>query len=231
MQITQNPSPNFNRGRSGHVPDMICCHITEGAFNGAVSWVTNPASQVSYHFLVAADGRIVQAVDMKDTAWANGTTNDTGSRGNQHSTLQAVRDRRTNANNFTISIGFEGFFAQTSGSLTDKQFEAGVWLIGHIRDQVKAIYNLTIPINTQHIVGHSHITPRWKPNCPGPKFPYQAIIDRLTAAPPAPQPSPWAKTAWAWATGLGITDGTNPQGAPTREQMVQLLYNYHHRAK
>jgi N-acetylmuramoyl-L-alanine amidase len=45
--------------------------------------------------------------------------------------------------------------------------------------------------------------------------------------PALPQPSTWASEAWAWGTGLGITDGTNPQGQPTREQMITLLHRYH----
>ena len=44
---------------------------------------------------------------------------------------------------------------------------------------------------------------------------------------PIPQPSPWAQEAWEWGIGLGLTDGTNPQGVPTREQMVTLLHRYH----
>ena len=50
--------------------------------------------------------------------------------------------------------------------------------------------------------------------------------------PPVPPsrnntPSNWAREAWAWAFDNGLTDGTNPQGTPTREQMMQLLFNYH----
>lgn len=41
------------------------------------------------------------------------------------------------------------------------------------------------------------------------------------------QPSPWAKDAWDWAKKENITDGTNPQGAITREQVVTMLYRYH----
>jgi len=44
MKITQYASPNRNRGRAGWVPDIIVCHITEGAFAGAISWITNPAA-------------------------------------------------------------------------------------------------------------------------------------------------------------------------------------------
>jgi len=47
--------------------------------------------------------------------------------------------------------------------------------------------------------------------------------------PPANQhqPSSWAREAWEWGIGNGLTDGTNPQGIPSREQMVTLLHRYH----
>ena len=47
-----------------------------------------------------------------------------------------------------------------------------------------------------------------------------AVTDKNT-------PSSWAKEAWEWAIKEGITDGTNPQGAVTREQVVTMLYRYH----
>ncbi len=40
-------------------------------------------------------------------------------------------------------------------------------------------------------------------------------------------PSSWAKEAWDWAKKEGITDGTNPKGAVTREQVVTMLHRYH----
>ena len=41
---------------------------------------------------------------------------------------------------------------------------------------------------------------------------------------PPPGPSPWAAEAWEWAVRQGITDGTNPQGQCTREQVVTMMY-------
>ena len=37
-------------------------------------------------------------------------------------------------------------------------------------------------------------------------------------------PSDWAKEAWAWAAGQGITDGIAPQAQCTREQVITFLY-------
>ena len=57
----------------------------------------------------------------------------------------------------------------------------------------------------------------------------EASVPDVPVAPPTQnqQPSSWAREAWAWGVDKGITDGTNPQGMPTREQMVTLLYRYH----
>ena len=254
MNITKRISPNRSIGRQGWQPDMIVCHITEGGFDGTISWITNPVSQVSYHFVVAHDGRIVHAVDITNMAWANGTTTNGDNRDIRHSPLQVVRDRRVNANLYTVSIGFEGRLAQTQGSLTPAQLEAGVWLITHIREEVSRLYNISgmaFPFDRSHIVGHHEITPRTRPSCPGPQFPFDTIIQQLfensteplepeepslppdESLPPTTQlpinaiPSSWAREAWMWAFANGITDGTNPQGTPTREQMMQLLFNYH----
>ena len=185
MRITKQPSPNRNTGRQGHTPDIIACHITEGSFEGAVSWITNPTSRVSYHFVVARDGRVVQAVDIADTAWSNGTTNGASNNSNQHSRLEAVRNRNINANLYTVSIGFEGRHHEKEGDLSAAQCLAAVQLITHIRDEVHQRFGVSIPFNRQSIVGHSDITPRWKPNCPGHRFPFDEIISQLTAIVPS----------------------------------------------
>ena len=40
-------------------------------------------------------------------------------------------------------------------------------------------------------------------------------------------PSEWAREAWTWGVMQNLTDGSNPQGIPTREQMITLLHRYH----
>jgi len=232
-------------GRQGQVPDFIVCHITGGSFTSAINTILNAANQVSYHFVVARDGTIVQAVSIEDTAWANGTTNSGDNRDNRHSTIAAVRERRRNANQFTVSIGFAD---SASGELAAAQLLAGVNLIGHIVSEVVRIYGYNIPVARSNIIGHFEINPHTRAYCPGPRFPFDEVIRRvqqnvtvgvLPEPPVTPQvplppvggvmanPSAWAREAWEWATELGITDGTNPQGVPTREQMITLLYRYH----
>ena len=52
---------------------------------------------------------------------------------------------------------------------------------------------------------------------------FRADARKLLSAA-TPPPSPWAAEAWAWAKERGITDGTNPQGPCTREQVVTMLH-------
>jgi N-acetyl-anhydromuramyl-L-alanine amidase AmpD len=180
MNITKRPSPNINKSRLGHTPDMIVCHTTEGSYAGAVSWLSDPQSQVSAHFVVARDGRITQLVEIEDTAWANGTNNTQSSNlWNGFSTLPAVRERNVNANLYTISIEHEGKYAETSGALTPVQLEATIQLVAYIREEVYRIYGSTLPLTRQNIVAHGEITPKTRPNCPGGLFPFQRIIDAL----------------------------------------------------
>ena len=74
------------------------------------------------------------------------------------------------------------------------------------------------------------ILPETPPVIPPPEPPVAPPPEPPTTpppTPPGPQPSTWAREAWEWGMKLGLTDGSNPQGMPTREQMVTLLHRYH----
>lgn len=180
MNITKKNSPNKYNGRSGWKPDMIVCHITEGSYAGAVSWLCNPKSQASAHFVVARDGRITQLVDLRDGSWCNGTSTNPSSKVYYgKSSLKAVKDRKTNANYYTVSIEHEGFWKDGKGKLTEAQKAATIELIKHIRSEVKSIFGVEIPADRAHIVGHYEVSPITKPNCPGQNFQFDEIISAL----------------------------------------------------
>jgi len=177
---TTKKSPNKNTGRNSWKPDIIVCHISEGYYESGCDWLCNPTSQASTHYFVGKKGEVSQLVDLKDTAWGNGTTTTAGdSRYYGNSTIQAVRQRKTSANYYTISIEHEGFYKDSKGSLTEAQLSATVELIQHIIKEVKNIFGIDIPVDRQHIVGHCDIAPKWKPNCPGQNFPFDEIIKRV----------------------------------------------------
>lgn len=116
-----------------------------------------------------------------------------------------------------IGIGFQGDYDDLNGSMPDAQYNAGVELIKWLKDQIP----------TARVVhGHSH----WQSTaCPGKHFPLVEMISlKKRGKEPIEQPSNWAKEAWEWAIKNNLTDGTNPKGELTREQLITILYRYDH---
>ncbi|MCL2187571.1 MAG: peptidoglycan recognition protein family protein [Defluviitaleaceae bacterium] len=180
MNIPLSESPNRNPGRQGNIPDHIVLHTTGASFGSALNTIKNPANQVSYHFVISAAGEIVQLVKIKDTAWSNGTTNAAGDkRNNQLSTVPAIRERKKNANLYTISIGFGDMPA---GNPSPQQLTAVVNLIKYIQAEVEQAYNYQIPLNRDRIIGHCEVSPLTRAFCPGKNFPFDEIIRLLNAA-------------------------------------------------
>ncbi len=175
---------NITKGRKDKsnkvwIPDVVVCHITEGSYAGACSWLKNPLAQASAHFVVSRKGEITQLVDIRDTAWANGTSYTPSTTEKATSTI--VKSRNTNANCYTVSIEHEGVYSSTKGALTVEQEKATVFLIKYIDSEIKKIYGQSygIKFDREHIIGHYEISPAAKPHCPGDKFPFESIISEL----------------------------------------------------
>ncbi|MEA4924942.1 MAG: N-acetylmuramoyl-L-alanine amidase [Syntrophomonadaceae bacterium] len=159
MEIIWNPTPNFTAGRKRRVPVAIVNHITVGAFPGCLSWLCNPATQASAHYLINRTGAIYQLVDDEDTAWHAGIVN----RPNWSSY------DGTNPNRYTLGIEHEGF----DGTLTENQYQATLWL------HQQLIVKWRLPVTTNHIIGHYRIDSVNRPNCPGPNFPWPRLFADL----------------------------------------------------
>ena len=73
MKVTVKHSPNFNARPAGVNPRLIVLHC-DAASNAAasVSWILNPASQVSYHALIDRNGDVWQFVPDEKRAWHAG---------------------------------------------------------------------------------------------------------------------------------------------------------------
>lgn len=66
-------SPNFSERRDGRAPDMLILHYTGmPTADGALDWLTRSESEVSSHYFVFEDGRIVQLVPESARAWHAG---------------------------------------------------------------------------------------------------------------------------------------------------------------
>lgn len=160
MKIEWVGSPNFRAGRGGKKIIAIVNHITAGNYPGCLSWMQNPKAQASAHYLITKAGKILQLVKEGDTAWHAGAVN----RPNWK-----LYDG-TNPNRYTLGIEHEGW---PNDGLTEKQYQATLWL----QKQLTQKYN--IPVDEDHIIGHYRIDSVNRPNCPGPKFPWDRLFKDL----------------------------------------------------
>ena len=176
FSIERNHTNNCFPNRQGFTPQAWVCHIAEGTLNGTVSWFKNPDSQTSSNYVIGRDGRIVEMVPPEKAAWCNGTSEDSSNRvwwGN--STSDLVKRLKSNANYYTMSIEFEGYWNVTKGLISTAQLKAAAWLMKYVR----RFYGINIPFNREHILGHYQVNPITKPHCPGELFPFDELIDEL----------------------------------------------------
>lgn len=184
MQINETINSPNQSSRYGYIPQLIVCHIADGTYNGTKTWFLNSASQVSSHFVVSQAGKICQCVGLDKMAWCNGTSTTAGANNYYgYSTVPLIQQLGGNANWYSISIEFEGYYSKTKGALTDAQIKSAVWLINHIREQVKDTYNHYIPITRDYIVGHYQINPKTRASCPGESFPWAQLMANLETTP------------------------------------------------
>lgn len=146
-------SPNFGPRPEGLRPDMIVLHYT-GMETGpaAEARLCDPASQVSSHYLVHEDGRIVQMVRESDRAWHAGQSSWRGT---------------TDVN--SRSIGIE--IVNPGHGLGYPEFP---------KKQIMAVIELCGGIAGRHgvrpemVLGHSDVAPGRKVD-PGEKFPWRLL--------------------------------------------------------
>ena len=160
MDIQWTKSPNFTNGRAGRPIIAIIDHITAGTFPGCLDWLRNPASRVSAHYLVTRSGKIFQMVRDANTAWHAGVI--------KRPTWKLYDG--TNPNRYTIGIEHECI---SGGDLAEPQYQATLAL--HRKKKKK----YDIPIDRDHIIGHSEIDSVNRAGCPGDKFPWMRLIDDL----------------------------------------------------
>lgn len=166
-------SPNFNARMAGvgGTIHMVIIHSCEGGYAGCWSWLADPASQVSAHYVVREDGaEITQLVREASRAWHIGAIYD--------STLNAGHDGRLHgvqSNHFTIGVEHAGYASQTS------------WPEAQIDASARLVCDLTkrwqIPRDRLHVVAHGQLQPanRTDPGQGWPWADYLARIDRYCA--------------------------------------------------
>ena len=161
MSIVETPSPNFNERQ---LPvSMIVLHYTGmQSAEAALARLTDPAAEVSAHYLIDEDGTIHRLVAEDKRAWHAGQSHWRGI---------------TDVNSASIGIelvnpGHEFGYREFAPA----QIEALIPLLAEIKDRYE--------ITRGNIVGHSDIAPTRKQD-PGEFFPW-AQLARLRLALPRP---------------------------------------------
>lgn len=128
IQFESASGSNFRKGRGNESkPTMIIIHVMQGSFDGTRNWFKNSSAKVSAHYLVGKDGRTLQMVLDKDTAW-----------------------HCKNVNQKSIGIEHEGFI-KNPNDFTDEMLNASAKIT---RELCKTY---SIPIDRNHIKGHNEV--------------------------------------------------------------------------
>lgn len=147
------PSPNHGERKDGQRPTMLVLHYTGMPDEGeALQWLWNPVSQVSAHYFVFGDGRILQLVPEARRAWHAGLSSWEG---------------ETDIN--SCSIGIEIANPGHPGGLPpfpDVQIDSVATLARDI------VTRWRIPAT--RVLGHSDVAPGRKVD-PGERFPWRRL--------------------------------------------------------
>jgi len=136
---TNRKTPNVSAGRVIK-PTHIVLHHSSGAYAGSVSWCMDPVSKVSYHCIIARNGkRTVLALPSQRT-WHAGVSSWQG---------------RKDANSFAIGLAWEGDTYQVP--LSDDAILSAVEYLLPILDEYH------IPLS--NIIRHADIAPGRKDDC------------------------------------------------------------------
>ena len=149
------PSPNYGERNKGRTADMIVLHYTGMPdVEGAIAQLCTPGTDVSAHYIVLEDGRIVQSVPEARRAWHAGV-----------STWAGEEDINS------CSIGVEIINRGHDWGYPDfplRQIAAVIALCRGIM--------LRRNVPAYRVLGHSDIAPGRKKD-PGEKFPWHSLAN------------------------------------------------------
>lgn len=174
------PATNFRVGNSGRKAAVL--HIGEGSTSAILGEFTPVGKEKSSHFVVSNLGQIWQCVSVLDTAYANGLSYVKGRwidpEGNTVSPPWLGLTPPTNPNFTTISIEREGHY-QDMPSATENA--AVVRILRYVHEIFPTLLPSWEPLSS--LIGHCHISPKARANCPGPHVDYAALAAAANGAP------------------------------------------------
>ncbi len=154
-KMTINYSPNFNpKKRNKKKIKYLIYHYTGMKSDRlAIKKLTSSNSNVSCHYYITSNGKLIQMVPDLYIAWHAGK-----------STFENI----SNCNDYSIGIELEGF---DDIVYEDIQYEK-------LSKIIKALLDFYPRISTDRIVGHSDVSPQRKSD-PGPLFDWKRLKSML----------------------------------------------------
>lgn len=151
-------SPNQDRRPAGIAPDLIVIHADAGRTDhGTITWLLDPASRVSYHYLITRAGDVYRFVGDDARAWHAG---------------QSSFDGRPRCNDYSIGVAFAN--NQAAEPFPAAAVDAGVALVARLAR------GHTIPVT--RVVTHAAVAvPAGRKTDPGPLFPWDEFTARVEA--------------------------------------------------
>ena len=136
---TNRKTPNVSAGRIIK-PTHIVLHHSSGAYAGSVSWCMDPVSKVSYHCIIARNGKRTVLATPSQRTWHAGVSSWQG---------------RKDANSFAIGLAWEGDTYQIP--LSEDAILSAVEYLLPILDEYH------IPLS--NIIRHADVAPGRKDDC------------------------------------------------------------------
>jgi N-acetylmuramoyl-L-alanine amidase len=191
------PSPNFGERHGGRQPDMILLHYTGmPEAEGALQRLCSAGTDVSAHYVVLEDGRIIQCVQEASRAWHAGVSSWAG-------------EEDINSCSIGIEIANPGHdWGYPEFPL--RQIAAVITLCRGIM--------LRRNVPTHRVIGHSDVAPGRKQD-PGEKFPWHSLANSGVGHWVAPAPITAGDTLKPGTVGDGVVSlqqalATYGYGAP-----------------
>ena len=132
-------TPNVSAGRVIK-PTHIVLHHSSGAYAGSVSWCLDPVSKVSYHCIIARNGKRTVLATPSQRTWHAGVSSWQG---------------RKDANTYSIGMAWEGDTYQTP--LSEDAILSAVEYLLPILDE----YHIPLA----NIIRHADVSPGRKDDC------------------------------------------------------------------
>lgn len=133
-QVTSDPA-----SRAAYIDAIVVHHTGSLSLDGTIDWFKRRESEVSAHYVVGRDGRIVQMVQDENAAWHAGRS---------AMFPNAKPPRETDVNQFSLGIELVG---TNDSGFTDRQLAALYELLARLVQRYHVV--------SERVVGHCHIAP------------------------------------------------------------------------